>query len=151
ASRAQQGNRVRRIGVLMARDENDPWVKSRVSRCSGRRVHAQSVQRLGFLVLFGLSAVGAMPAFGQTVSPVAGSTESAASMPDFSGMWVHPYFPGIEPPASGPGPLLNRSRRPDGTGNSSQFVGDYTNPILKPAAAEVVKRLGGISLSGVTY
>ena len=31
AARAQQGDRVRRIGVLMPGDENDPVVKSRVS------------------------------------------------------------------------------------------------------------------------
>jgi ABC-type uncharacterized transport system substrate-binding protein len=31
AARAQQGDRVRRIGVLMSYDENDPWVKPRVS------------------------------------------------------------------------------------------------------------------------
>ena len=110
-----------------------------------------SVQRLGVLFLFGLFAAGAMIAFGQTVSPMAGRAEVAASVPDFSGMWVHPYFPGIEPPASGPGPVMNRSRRPDGTGDSRRFVGDYTNPILKPAAAAVVKRLGEISLSGLTY
>jgi putative ABC transport system substrate-binding protein len=30
AARAQQGNRVRRIGVLMPYDENDPLVKPRV-------------------------------------------------------------------------------------------------------------------------
>ena len=47
--------------------------------------------------------------------------------------------------------MLNRSRRPDGTGNSRQFVGDYANPILKPAAADVVKRHGEISVSGMTY
>jgi hypothetical protein len=110
-----------------------------------------SVRRLGLLFLFGLSAAAPMLSFGQTVSPVAGSAEHAASVPDFSGMWVHPYFPGIEPPASGPGPVLNRSRRPDGTGDSRRFVGDYTNPILKPAAAEVVKRHGEISSSGLTY
>jgi hypothetical protein len=110
-----------------------------------------SVQRLGFLILFGLSVAAPMLSFGQTVSPVAGGTEHAAPVPDFSGMWVHPYFPGIEPPASGPGPVLNRSRRPDGTGDSRRFFGDYTNPILKPAAAEAVKRLGEISLSGMTY
>ena len=110
-----------------------------------------SMRRLGFLFLFGLSLVEPMPSFGQTMSPVAGSTEQVASVPDFSGMWVHPYFPGIESPASGPGPVLNRSRRPDGTGDSRRFVGDYTNPILKPAAADAVKRLGEISLSGVTY
>jgi hypothetical protein len=31
AARAQQGNRVRRVGVLMAYDENDPVVKTYVS------------------------------------------------------------------------------------------------------------------------
>ena len=31
AARAQQGNRVRRIGVLLAGDENDPMYKPRVS------------------------------------------------------------------------------------------------------------------------
>src|SRR6516162_8651610 len=31
AARAQQGNRVRRIGVLMSYDENDPVVKARIS------------------------------------------------------------------------------------------------------------------------
>jgi hypothetical protein len=65
-------------------------------------------------------------------------------------MWVHPYFPGIEPPASGPGPVFNRSRRPSGAGNNGQFVGDYTNPILKPEAAATVKRIGEIALSGTT-
>jgi putative ABC transport system substrate-binding protein len=31
AARAQQGDRARRIGVLMSRDENDPRAKSEVS------------------------------------------------------------------------------------------------------------------------
>jgi hypothetical protein len=66
-------------------------------------------------------------------------------------MWVHPYFPGIEPPAAGPGPVYNRSRRPNGQGNNNRFVGDYTNPILKPEAADIVKSHGDISLSGMTY
>jgi len=35
--------------------------------------------------------------------------------------------------------------------NAYQLVGDYTNPILKPHAAEVVKKHGEISLSGVPY
>jgi hypothetical protein len=59
------------------------------------------------------------------------------------------------PPASGPGPILNRSRirggPRDGVGNANQFVGDYTSPILKPQAAEVVKKHGEISLAGGTY
>jgi hypothetical protein len=109
----------------------------------------------GFLFLLALSAAVAAPAFGQGVSPGAGHTEGAAkvaaSIPDFSGMWVHPYFPGIEPPASGPGPVFNRSRRANGAVNTSHFIGDYTNPILQPAAAATVKRLGEISASGMTY
>jgi hypothetical protein len=46
--------------------------------------------------------------------------------------------------------VTNRSRR-NGVSNTYQLVGDYTSPILKPHAAEVVKRLGEISLSGTTY
>ena len=104
----------------------------------------------GLLVLLALSAAVAVPAFGQTVSPATGRTQGTASIPDFSGMWVHPYFPGIEPPASGPGPVYNRERGPNGAGNNRRFVGDYTNPILKPGAAATVKRIGDIALSGTT-
>jgi len=58
----------------------------------------------------------------------------------FSGMWAHPWlFPGFEPLASGPTSLTNRSRR-NGASNPVQLVGDYTNPILKPEAAERVKK-----------
>ena len=71
--------------------------------------------------------------------------------PDFSGIWTHPYWPGFDPALSGPGPVVNRSRTPSGIGNSDQLVGDYTNPILKPTAAEVVRKHGEISVSGQTY
>ena len=97
-----------------------------------------------------LSVALAATAFGQMLSSVAGGTERAASIPDFSGMWVHPYFPGIEPPPSGPGPVFNRSRGPNGAGNNRAFVGDYTNPILTPEAAAIVKMRGDIALSGTT-
>jgi hypothetical protein len=111
--------------------------------------------RRAFILLVSLAAAAATPALGQPVSPAVTPAPSAvqntASIPDFSGVWVHPYFPGIEPPASGPGPVLNRSRRLDGVSNTRQFVGDYTNPILKPGAAEVVKKHGEISLAGLTY
>jgi hypothetical protein len=114
-----------------------------------------TLQRRDFLLVVTVAAAVATPAFGQavaqTVAPAGSATQSIASTPDFSGIWIHPYFPGVEPPASGPGPVLNKSRRQNGVGNSSQFVGDYANPILKPEAAEVVKKLGEISLSGVTY
>ena len=39
----------------------------------------------------------------------------------------------------------------NGAGNINQLVGDYTNPILKPEAAEVVKKHGEIMLSGTGY
>jgi hypothetical protein len=46
--------------------------------------------------------------------------------------------------------VTNRSRR-NGRSNICQLVGDYTNPILKPQAAEVVKEHGKITLTGVPY
>src|SRR5258707_12796218 len=82
--------------------------------------------------------------------PTSGA-QNAASFPDFSGIWVHPTLPGFEPPLSGPGPVRNRSRMPSGVGNFNQLVGDYTNPILKPEAAQIVKQHGDLSIAGVTY
>jgi hypothetical protein len=87
-------------------------------------------------------------------SLVAGAPACAAdtaSTPDFSGIWAHPTLPGFEPPLSGPGPVRNLSRTPNGVGNFNQLVGDYKNPILKPNAAEIVKRYGDLSTSGVGY
>jgi hypothetical protein len=100
---------------------------------------------------------------GQTAAPAAGS-QTAASMPDFSGLWGHPYlFPGFEQPLSGPGPLVNMYRRrqvvdADGRplpvtpgvfpGDNNKLVADYNNPILKPRAAEAVRKHGEIELSG---
>jgi hypothetical protein len=97
-----------------------------------------------------LAAVVATPVFGQSVAPAIGSVsgkESGASIPEISGKWLHPSIPGFEPLSSGPTSVVNRSRR-NGTGNINQLVGDYTNPILKPQAAEVLKRHGEIMLSG---
>jgi hypothetical protein len=89
-----------------------------------------------------------------------------ASIPDFSGMWGNPYLYGIEPPVSGPGPVTNRSRRrstadADGkpwkgaeaplVSEATKLVGDYTNPILNPAAAAVVKKHAEMSLAGIGY
>src|SRR6202790_2981188 len=108
------------------------------------------------LLLVTLAAAAATPAFGQTeaVGATSGDTHGAASIPDFSGIWRHPSLPGFEPPASGPGPVVNKVRRrgarQPGVSDYDQLVGDYTNPILKPHAAEIVRKYGEISLSGVT-
>jgi len=69
------------------------------------------------------------------------------SIPDFSGIWAHLSWPDTEPPLAGSGPVTNRSRR-NGVSDIYQLVGDYTNPILKPHAAEVVKKQGELELSG---
>jgi hypothetical protein len=125
-------------------------------------------QRWDFLLLVTLAATAATPASGQEVAPAVSRsvTQDAASIPDFSGIWSHPYVPGFELPRSGPGPVVNKSRRrqfvdADGrplsaanapfVSDNRSFVGDYTNPILKPEAAEVVKKHGEISLMGITY
>jgi hypothetical protein len=111
-------------------------------------------QRL-FLFLMPLAAAAATPALGQAVAPTVGpaSTQGAAYIPDFSGRWSHPYWPGFEPPASGPGPVTNRLRLREGpqkgVSNPNQLVGDYTNPILKPWAAEIVKQHGEAELNGL--
>jgi hypothetical protein len=77
--------------------------------------------------------------------------QGTTSTPDFSGIWAHVSLPALEPPLSGPGPVLNKSRLPNGVGKLSELVGDYTNPILQPWAAEVVKKDGESSLSGVPF
>jgi hypothetical protein len=120
-----------------------------------------------FILLVTLAAAAATPALGQDVAPsVVPAGSGAASIPDFSGMWAHPYVPAFEPPPSGPGPVVNKSRTRQVFGddrrplpatknvlvsNGRQLVGDYTNPILKAEAAEVVKKHGEISMSGVAY
>ena len=58
---------------------------------------------------------------------------------------------GFESPPSGPGPVVNKTRTRTGTSDSNMLVGDYTNPILKPAAAEIVKKRGEISQSGLAF
>src|ERR1700693_1846323 len=54
----------------------------------------------------------------------------------------------FEPMPSGPQPLTNLTRRPDGTSNAGQLVGDYHNPILQPEAAAVVKQKGELAIAG---
>jgi len=122
-----------------------------------------------FLFYVIVAASAALPAFSQTSANGGSPTESAAPVPDFSGTWTHPVFPWFEPPASGPGPITNLSRWPEsaqipngeagsaalpasqtGISNYDQLVGDYKNPILKPWAAEIVKKFGEQSLAGIT-
>ena len=122
--------------------------------------------RPDFLLVVTLVGAATTAALGQTVTPLAsGSSESqaAVSLPDFSGIWSHPGFPGFEPLASGPTSVINTVRRPQTTdangrilppvnnllvSNPAKLVGDYTNPILQPWAAELVKKHGEMEVSG---
>jgi hypothetical protein len=105
-----------------------------------------------FPLVLTLAAAFVTPAFGQpaapAVGPAIGGSDGAQSIPDFSGSWLHAN-PGFEPLPSGPTALINRSRRENGTGDILRLAGDYTNPILKPEAAEVVKRHGELGLNGI--
>ena len=73
---------------------------------------------------------------GQTVGPVVGGKTPPSRISPAYGLTRRC-------PASsrrlGPGPVKNRSRR-QRREQLDQLVGDYTNPILKPGAAEIVKK-----------
>jgi hypothetical protein len=83
--------------------------------------------------------------------------DNAVAIPDFSGSWGRNTF-NFEAPVSGPGPIRNLRRLgkdaghpisgPGGGGDPIPLVGDYMNPILKPRAADVVKRMGEYSENG---
>jgi len=120
-------------------------------------------RKFSFCVIVAASV--AVPAIAQIVSSggVEGGTAQTGSIPDFTGTWQHPVFPWFEPPASGPGPITNLTRWPQGTpdygapptkegvSNYNELVGDYKNPILQPWAAETVKKFGEMSLAGITF
>jgi len=113
-----------------------------------KKEESMNLRRRDFLFLVTLAAVAAT---GQAVAlTVASGNSSKQSIPDFSGIWLHPSLPGFEPLSSAPTSLVNRSRR-NGVSDVLKLVGDYTNPILKPEAAEVVKKHGEISLKGIGY
>ena len=75
------------------------------------------------------------------------AASSAAPVPDFSGQWGRAGLFRFEPPQSGPGPVTNTSRFPD----TIERVGDYTNPILTPQSAEIVKKRGDLQLAGANF
>jgi hypothetical protein len=72
-------------------------------------------------------------------------TPTQAATPDFQGIWGRMSFPGFgAPPAGDRGPVINTWK-----GRAFYaYVGDYTNPILKPQAADAVKKRGEIEQNG---
>src|SRR3979490_970426 len=96
------------------------------------------MRRGNFLLLAALAAMAATPAFGRDAGPTVGgastATQSAASVPDCSRLWANSLGPGFSPPASGPGPVLNKAR-------ARAAVAIYGKP-LNPPTAPIV-RVGG--------
>lgn len=68
--------------------------------------------------------------------------QNTAAIPALSGVWGRNTLE-YGQPASGPGPIKNIGVR--------MTVGDYNNPILKPWAAEIVKKMGEISKTGDAF
>ena len=116
------------------------------------------MRRGNFLLLASLAAMAAIPVLGLDTGPAVGAAstapQSAASVPDFSRLWANTLGPGFSPPASGPGPVLNKARaraavdiygKPLNPATApivsvgGRRVGDDTAPILQPWAAQVVK------------
>jgi hypothetical protein len=121
-----------------------------------RNFHMNAGRRFFVLMTWAaLAAAEITPGYAQTAAPLAGPASAAASstaqVPDFSGIWSHPYLTGFEPPPSGPGPVLNTARLPNGVANFQKLVGDHKNPILQPWAADIVKKHGEVSLAGGGY
>jgi hypothetical protein len=107
-------------------------------------------KRRNFLLLVTLAAATSALAKDAAAQEgaVSSVTQSAASIPDFSGLWARVSFPGFEPPIAGPGPVTNTLRSPNGASSIYGYAGDYSSPILKPQAAEIVKKRGEIELGG---
>src|SRR5262245_3054970 len=76
--------------------------------------------------------------------------EESDSIPDLSGYWARNSL-AYETPSSGPGPVENASRLASGARDRTTLVGDATNPILTPKAADIVRRFGAISRAGKSF
>jgi hypothetical protein len=92
----------------------------------------------GYLHFLRLGAATAIAAL--IVSPAT----AREAVPDFSGIWGRNSVD-FEPPASGPGPVMNRTR------TFYMRIGDDTNPILKPEAAAKVRAAAATSRTNVNF
>ena len=97
------------------------------------------MKRQALLLGIVTSVILAMPAFAADGAPAI-----------FGVRWGKNVF-NFENMPSGPQSLRNLSRRPDGTSNAGQLVGDYNNPILTPRAAAVVKQKGELAIAGIGF
>ena len=80
----------------------------------------------------------------------ASNAKDAAYIPDFSGMWGRNAFD-LEAAPSGPAPVTNLRRLASGSGDPTMPIADYSNPLLKPEAAEIVRQRSELSRAGKVF
>jgi hypothetical protein len=93
--------------------------------------------------------------FAAAFMSLAKAAETGSAVSDFSGQWGRDML-FYEPPPSGPGPLVNSTRNADGAVVARdpcctvipRWIGNHTAPILKPEAAEAVKKFGELATIG---
>jgi hypothetical protein len=74
--------------------------------------------------------------------------ENSAGIPQLSGHWSRTNF-NLEQPDTGPKFIANTLKKPDGTiDDDTARIGDYTNPILTPEAARILREHGELSRTG---
>ena len=89
-------------------------------------------------------------AVGFAVGVILAGPALAAEAPDFSAFWGRNTFD-FEATSPGPAPIRNLQRLPTGSSDPTRPVGDYTNAILKPDAAAIVKQRAERAMTGVTF
>lgn len=90
-------------------------------------------RRISAMVHTGLLLAAPMAAW-----PVS-SAERTATIPTLAGAWARAAF-ALEQPASGPGPLHSLERSVDANAGPNPAAINYMNLMLKPEAADLVKR-----------
>jgi len=76
------------------------------------------------------------------------AAENSAPIPELSGHWGRTNF-NLEQPPSGPTFIGNTLKKRDGTiDDDAARVGDFTNPILRPEAAQILRLHGEFSRTG---
>jgi hypothetical protein len=81
---------------------------------------------------------------------LAPASQAQNALPDFSGNWGRNAFD-LEAAANGPRPVTNLQRVPSGTGDPTRPIADYRNPLLKPEAAEIVRKRSEIAAAGKVF
>src|SRR5215831_3066709 len=102
--------------------------------------------------LFSATIIALILSAGALVFPAMAADSGSA---DLAGQWGRDML-FFEPPPSGPGPVIRAVRKADGTMVAQdpcctivqRWFGDHTSPILRPEAAEAVRKFGELAANG---